>query len=106
VGYEELAPGESFLLDGSGQRVPLQYDDHEERPLLRPQSTAIQAFPKGGEHRGGWGVPGWGVRSTVAVNAGQAVLELCGCWLSDEQLSNTADRSWVITRTHNPNPIP
>jgi hypothetical protein len=65
-------------------------------PVLTPCATALQAFPKEGEHRGSWGAAGWGVRSTVGVNAGQAVVELCGCWLSDEQLSNTADRSYVI----------
>ena len=65
-------------------------------PVLTPCATMLQAFPKEGEHRGSWGAAGWGVRSTVGVNAGQAVLELCGCWLSDEQLSNTAERSYVI----------
>mgnify|MGYP002007659332 CR=1 FL=1 len=61
-----------------------------------PPPLAPQAFPKEGEHRSSWGAAGWGVRSTVGVHAGQAVLELCGCWLSDEQLARVEDRKYVL----------
>lgn len=86
--YEDIPPGGSYTLSAGGGRSPMEYGELEGRTVHVPVPR-LQAYPTdtgaAGAERSGWGVPGYGVRSTVPVRAGQTVLEICGKWISEEE---------------------
>eukprot|EP00965_Chrysotila_dentata_P165092 5451902-Pleurochrysis_carterae.AAC.1 len=45
---------------------------------------------------GKWGEPGWAVRSTVPIGAGQVAMEVCGCWRTDEQCTEADDKRYTL----------
>ena len=106
VGYSNVAPGCSFVTSEDGEtKQQIACDDSEQRTLAISSSKVV-AFQKETEdgdetlqkptQSSDWGEAGWGVRCLGSIEKGDAIMEICGEYVTDEQYLKLKDRRLVV----------